>query len=63
MPTARPTESPTGIASGPPTVVAIIAAAVSVHGVDRSIWEMRMTSIIPAATMPRKAPICNCCSR
>ena len=36
MPTARPTPSPTGIATGPPTVVAIMAAAVSVHG-DRQV--------------------------
>ena len=55
--------SPTGIASGPPIDVAIMAAAASVHGTDRSIWAIRMTIIIPAATMPRKAPICSCCSR
>ena len=48
---------PTGSAHGPATAVAIIAPAVSVHGTDRSIWEMRMTIIIPAATMPRKDPI------
>ena len=63
MPTASPTARPIGIAQGPPTAVAIIAAAVSVQGTERSICEIRMTIIIPAATMPRKAPICSCCSR
>ena len=37
-----------------------LAAAVKVQGTERSICEMRMTIIIPAATMPRKEPICNC---
>ena len=62
-PTRSPMPSPIGIASGPPIDVAIMAAAASVHGTDRSIWAIRITIIIPAATMPRKAPICSCCSR
>src|SRR4051812_41364877 len=40
-----------------------MAAAVSVHGTERSMCPSRMTSIIPAATIPRKEPTCNCCSR
>ena len=51
------------MAQGPPTAVAIIAAAVKVQGTERSICEINMTIIIPAATMPRKAPIWSCCSR
>ena len=47
----------------PGPAVAIMAAAANVHGTERSIWAMRMTSIMPAATMPRKAPICSCCSK
>ena len=62
-PMARPTARPVGIAQWPPTVVAIIAAAVRVQGTERSIWPSRITIIMPAATMPRKAPICSCWSR
>ena len=62
-PAASPMASPTGIAAGPPTAVAIIAAAVSTQGTDRSIWPSRITTIIPAAQIPRNAPICNCCNR
>ena len=51
------------MAQAPPTAVAIIAEAVKVQGIDRSICEIRMTTIVPAATMPRKAPICSCCNR
>ena len=54
---------PTGRAKGPPTAVAIMAAAAMVQGTDRSMWPIRMTSIMPAATRPRKAPICSCCRR
>ena len=49
--------------SGAPTVVAIIAAAVSVQGTERSIWPSRITIIMPAATTPRKAPVWSCCRR
>ena len=62
-PTATPTAMPAGIARSPPTVVAIIAAAVSVQGTERSIWPSRITIIMPAATMPRKAPVWSCCRR
>ena len=52
-----------GSPRAPPTVVAIIAAAVIVQGTERSMWPSRITIIMPAATMPRKEPICSCCSR
>ena len=54
---------PIGMAHGPPTAVAIIALAASVHGTDRSICPSRITIIIPAATMPRNAAILSCCNR
>ena len=51
------------MASGPPTAVAIMAPAASVQGTERSMWPSRMTSIIPAATMPRNEPTWSCWSR
>src|SRR5258706_6596342 len=33
------------------------------HGTERSIWPIRMTSIVPVAITPRKDATLSCCSR
>ena len=38
-------------------IEAIMAPTVRVHGTLRSIWPSRITSIMPVAMMPRKAPM------
>ena len=47
----------------PASVVAVIAVTVIVQGIDRSMWPSRITTICPAATMPRKAAIRSCSTR
>jgi hypothetical protein len=47
----------------PVAPVAIIPPMAMVHGIDKSIWPSRMTSIIPVAITPRKEAVRSCCSR
>ena len=42
---------------------AIIAPVVTTQGTDRSIWPMRMTTIMPVAMTPRKDATLSCCRR
>ncbi len=62
-PTVRPTSRPTRLPSIPPMAEATMALVVSVQGTERSMWPRRMTIIIPAAVIPRKAPKWSCCIR
>ena len=40
-----------------------MAPTATVQGTQRSICPSRMTSIMPVAMTPRKAPTLSCCSR